>query len=270
MLTLSLLARKGGVGRTTTVFNLASAWAKEGHRCLYLDLDSQASLSRCLLGSEVVETAHPGETLAGIFDARFDPEPEEVIRATQFENLSVVSSGDALEHFNVTNPAKSGSQQFVLREFLEEVKGQFDVTLIDTGPNTCGLLSWASLVASDFVLSPVLCDAFGTQSIISVQRLTEHVQTTANPGLQIAGYFINMRQKNAVMDAYEQTLRRVHGGQMLKTVLPLAAAYRQAVVERTPLLMKKGRSKPVKTIIEFSEEVASRMLELTEQSRRVA
>jgi chromosome partitioning protein len=182
----------------------------------------------------------------------------------------VVSSGNALERFNVTNPSQAGAQQFVLRDFLEEVRSDFDVALIDTGPNTCGLLAWASLVASDFVLSPVLCDAFGTQSIISVQRLTEHVQTTVNPRLQIAGYFINMRQKNAVMDAYEQTLRRVHGPQMLTTVLPLAAAYRQAVVERTPLLMKKGRSKPVKTIIAFAEEVATRMLELTEQSRRVA
>ena len=105
-----------------------------------------------------------------------------------------------------------------IRDFLDDIDGQYDIALIDTGPNTEGLSAWASLAASNFVLSPVLCDAFGTQSIISVQRLVEKVQTRANPDLEILGYFINMRQKNTVMNAYENTLRKVHGQTMLQTV----------------------------------------------------
>ena len=231
---------------------------------LCFDMDSQASLSRCLLGSEAVETRHPAETVAGLFDPRYEPEPEEVISPTQFENLFIVPAHDALETFNVSEPGKTGDQQFILKNFLTEVSDQFNAVLIDTGPNTEGLSAWASLAASNFIISPVLCDAFGTQSIISVQRLAERMQTSVNPALEILGYYINMRQKNALMDGYEKTLRKIHGSMVFSTVLTLAAAYRQSVSERTPLAMKKGRSKPVKALFELAKEIDERVCALCE------
>ena len=264
LVTFSLLARKGGVGRTTTTLNLAGLWVKEGARVLCFDLDSQASLSRCLLGSDAVESRHASATIAGLFDTRYEPEPEELICSTQFEKLCIVPAHDALEDFNVTKPGHTGESQFVIREFLDEVKGDFDVALIDTGPNTCGLSAWASLAASHFVLSPVLCDAFGTQSIISVQQLVEKIQTSINPGIEILGYFINMRQKNAVMEGYENTLRKIHGPMIFKTVLPLAAAYRQTVSERTPLALKKTRNKAVVTLAGLAAEIDDRICALVD------
>ena len=259
----SMLARKGGVGRTTTSLNLAGVWAKDGLRVLVLDLDSQASISRCLLGSDKVESTHPAETIAALFDERYEPEPEEVIYQTEFDNLSVVPACDALEDFNITKPEQTGDRQFALKEFLAEVQNDFDLVIMDTGPNTCGLSAWSALATSHFVLSPVLCDAFGTQSIISVQRLVERVQTTINPSLEILGYFVNMRQKNTVMESYEQTLRKVHGHMIFSTVLSLAAAYRQTVAERTPLAMKRN-NKAAKSVVELAQEINDRICALVE------
>lgn len=269
-LVITILARKGGVGRTTTCLNLSGVWAQEGLRVLLVDLDSQASLSRCLLGAESVESAHPSETVAGIFDERFEIEPEEVIRPTAFENLAIVPACDALEDFNTTKPWTSGDRQWALKSFFAEAAGLFDVALIDTGPNTCGLSAWAALASSKFLFSPVLCDSFGTQSIISVQRLVERVQTSINPDLEILGYLINMRQKNTVMESYEQTLRKVHGRMILKTVLPLAAAYRQAVAERQPLPMKKGNTKAMKILVDLAAELNRRMSNLMKHKDKEA
>lgn len=256
---ITMLGRKGGIGRTTTSMNLAGVWAKEGARVLCVDLDSQASLSRCLLGSEFVETTHPAETVVGVFNDRYDVDPEEVIHPTQFDGLSVLPACDALEVENVAKPATLGDRGLMLSRFLRDASHLYDIAMIDTGPNTEGLTAFAAMGASQFVISPVLCDTFGTQSIISVQRLAERVQRTINPQLEILGYFINMRQKNTVMNAYEETLRKVHGSMVFETVLPLAAQYRQAVAESTPLPLKKGSNKAVKTLFAFAAEINDRI-----------
>lgn len=259
-LIISLLGRKGGIGRSTSCLGLAGVWAKEGARVLCVDLDSQASLTRCLLGAEFVETTHPAETLAGVFDERYDIDPEEVIQTTPFEGLSIVPACDALERYNGADPhTLPVDRKTALKRFLADAAPHFDIAVCDTCPNTLGALAYNATAASHFILSPVPCDAFGTQSIISVQRLAEQVQTSVNPGLEILGYFINMRQKNTVMNGYEETLRKVHGSMIFETVLPLAAQYRQAIAERTPLPFKKGSSKAHKTLVAFAQEINDRI-----------
>ena len=262
---ITMLGRKGGIGRTTTSMNLAGVWVKEGARVLCVDLDSQASLSRCLLGSEFVETTHPAETVVGVFNDRYDVDPEEVIHATAFEGLSVLPACDALEPENVARPETLGDRGLVLARFLRTASDLYDIAMIDTGPNTEGLTAFAAMSASQFVLSPVLCDTFGTQSIISVQRLAERVQTSINSQIEILGYFINMRQSNNVMKGYEETLRKVHGQMIFETVLPLAAQYRQAVAERTPLPLKKGNNKAVKTLFAFAQEINDRICHVADR-----
>ena len=69
-LTICLLARKGGTGKTTTTLSLAGALAQDGARVLCVDLDSQGSLSRVVYGPTEVEGLHPACTSAGFFDAR--------------------------------------------------------------------------------------------------------------------------------------------------------------------------------------------------------
>ena len=257
---ICLVGRKGGLGRTTTTLSLSGAFAQDGLRVLCVDMDGQASLSRCLFGNRHVEETHPANTVAGLFDPRYDPLPEEVIQPTRFKNISLLAAGDGLEPFGIPTTERLGEEQWVLKRFFAEVEKDFDLVLIDTGPNTTTLTSWSSLAASDYVLSPVLPDAFGTQSVISVQRLTESVQRRANPRLRILGYFINMFQKNAVNQAYEQTLRGLHGGQVLKTVVPLQVVYREAVAERTPVTILKPKVKAAKVVRELVDEVSERMM----------
>jgi len=231
---------------------------------LCLDMDGQASLSRALFGSQHVEGTHPASTIAGLFDDRYDPSPSDVIQATPFHNLSLVAAGDALESHNVPHPDQRTTEQYTLQRFLSEVHDQFDIVLIDTGPNTTGLLGWSSLAASDFVLSPVLADSFGTQSVISVQRHVEAVQSHVNQGLRILGYVLNMIQRNTVNAAYEQTLRQLHAGQVLKTSVPLATAYREAIAERAPITLLKAKTKAARVIKSLTKEIGDRIVARSE------
>src|SRR5947209_3168152 len=93
---VSLLAKKGGVGRTTLTINLAGALAKEGHRILAVDMESQASLSQFFLGPEAVEQLPKAATIAAIFDDGIDPNPQTIIRPTNCERLALAPASQAL------------------------------------------------------------------------------------------------------------------------------------------------------------------------------
>jgi chromosome partitioning protein len=267
---LTISARKGGVGKTTLTYNLSAALAERGLRVLMIDMDSQGSLSRVTFGPAHVEKMHPGQTMAGLFDPQYDPEPHEVIQATSVPNVSIVTACDRLESFNHPDPVTQLSGQFVVRRFVEEVSNDFDACLIDTGPNTQGLLAWSALTASDGVLVPVVPDAFGAQSIIHMQRLVEQVQTKANPKLRILGYLINCWQKNAVCLAYEQTVRSLQGGQVLMNTIPLQAVYREALAERKPIVAYKPKVAASKVVRAVAVEVVERLVGTSQATKEAA
>ena len=98
---ISLYARKGGVGRTMLTQNLAGACAEKGASVLLLDTDSQASLSKNFFGASAVERLRPYETIAALFDASRDADPDAVIREADVENISIIPSSDHLEHFDL-------------------------------------------------------------------------------------------------------------------------------------------------------------------------
>lgn len=260
-MTFTMLARKGGVGRTTLSVSIAGELASRGARVLCIDLDGQASLSRVFFGSEIVEGFAPQETAAAVI-AEYGSDPSEVIHATDFENISVVPAGDALEKLAVP---ETNSSVTTIRDLLSEVSVSFDVVVIDTPPATGVATTMAGVVAADFVLSPVVADAFGTQSIISVQRTVSEA-VRFQPNLRILGYVLNQLQRSAINDAYVKTARQLHGDQVFATEIPLAVAYREAMSVRKPIGLHKPRTKAAKLIKELVNEMTTRIESSTQRS----
>lgn len=261
--TITLLARKGGVGRTTLSLNLAGYYAKDGARVLCLDLDGQASLSRAFLGSTEVESFRPSQTTAAIFAGEC---PDEIV-STPFENISLVPAGDALEPLATSVRRDFARDQLLIREFIESTGHQFDLVIIDTPPQISVSTVWSALTASHYVISPVPADTFGVQSISSVLGLVADVQSTANRELQVLGYVLSMLMRNSVNDGYRETLRRLHGPQIFENELPMAAAFKEAVAERGPINHVKPRTKAAKTLTALAKEIESRIAGLNEQRR---
>lgn len=261
-LTMTLLARKGGVGRTTIAVSLAGEFVQRGARVLCVDLDGQGSLSRTFFGSTMVESLDPTKTVAAIVSKYGVGEPDEVIHKTAIEGLSVVPAGESLEALAVPGV---GERPETLRDWIREMDGLYDIVIIDTPPATGVATTWTALIASAYVLTPVPADAFGTQSIISVTRVVEDVGKV-NQGIRILGYVLNQVQRNGVNDAYVRMTRQLHGSQVFETEIPQAVAFREAMAMRKPIGQHKPRSKAAKVINALADEIDQRITSYRERA----
>src|SRR4051812_4612319 len=160
----SFLNRKGGVGKTSSVFHLAGSYARTGRRVLLCDLDPQASLSQGFFGPKAVEQLPKERTVAALFDDSLDPTPDDLVYETKFPGIWLAPASNHMDNDNTPRPQEAENQE-TIRDFLDEVKRHFDVILIDCPPNL-HLCSWASLLASDFVVVPVIPEDFSSQGLI--------------------------------------------------------------------------------------------------------
>ncbi|MGL4461282.1 MAG: ParA family protein [Planctomycetia bacterium] len=254
---LTLLNRKGGVGKTSTCQHLAGALAKAGRRVLLCDADPQGSLTQGFFGPEGLEALAERDTIAAVFDDRLDPEPARLIRPTPFERIALVPGSDHLSKYNI--PADQlGGDLGLLKDFLDEARPFFDVCLVDCPPNL-QFCSNAALAASDFVLVPVQPEDYGAQGLVPVQRAIAAIRRTRHPRLRLLGYLVTLYQKTlGIHRAYEQLLRANYGDAVLTTVMPVATHFKEAVSARKPVGAYKPKSMAAKVMDALAVEVLER------------
>lgn len=256
---ISSVALKGGVGKTTLTHHTAGALALSGRRVLCLDNDPQASLSSGLFGPSVVEALAPSETMAALY-AGLDPLPEQVIRPSGIVGLDVIAGHKAAGRYNTPEPYEAPADvQLCLRSFLAEVRGEYDVILIDNPPNL-NAASWAALIASDFLVVPVVPEDYGSSSLSPVFESVSLVLTGPNPHLRMLGMVLSMVQPRlAVHQLYEGTLRDQHGDGVFATRIPLAADVKEAISARKPITHYKPRGASAKVFKALADELFARM-----------
>src|SRR4051812_43944088 len=150
---IAMLNQKGGVGKTSTCHHLAGTLAASGRRVLALDNDPQASLSQGFWGPVATAGLDPSATIAALY-AGLAPFPDQVIRPTGIPGIDLVPGSKVATRYNVPEPESTPHEaQACLREFLAEVRDDYDLVLIDNAPNL-HLCSWAALVASDSLIVP--------------------------------------------------------------------------------------------------------------------
>ena len=257
-ITVAMLNRKGGCGKTSTCHHLAGAFAREGRRVLLVDMDPQASLTQGLFGPQATEDLPARSTVVGLFDDASDPDPDDLVRPTAFEGIRIVPGSNGLDDYNVPRPQETGQVQLALRRFLKEVRGDFDVALIDCPPNL-SLCSWAALLAADFVVVPVQAEDYGAQGIVYIQRAFDRALAHHNPRLRLAGYLVTMFNKSlGIHAAYDHQLRALYGDQVFGATVPLAKDFKEAVAARQPVGYYKPRSAAAKSIKAVADELVAR------------
>ena len=257
-LTIAMLNRKGGCGKTSTCHHLAGAFAKEGRRVLLVDMDPQASLTQGLFGPQFTEGLDPRVTVAGLFDDRLDPDPDDLIRPTAFDGIAIVAGSNALDEYNIPRPHEAGEVQLALRRFLRESRDRYDIALIDCPPNL-SLCSWSALLAANSVVVPVQAEDYGAQGIVYIQRAFDAALAYHNPQLRLAGYLVTMFNKTlGIHAAYNQQLRTLYGAQVFEATVPLAKDFKEAVAARQPVAYYKPRSAATKAVRAVADELIAR------------
>jgi chromosome partitioning protein len=256
---VAFLNRKGGVGKTSLTHHLGGALARRGLRALLVDADPQASLTQGLLGPELARELRPRETIAALYGDNADGDAGRLIRPLAIPNLALLPGSGALDKFNLPEPWRCGGDQYLLRDALAEVRGEFDAILVD-GPPHVYLSAWSALVAADGVVVPLQAEDYGAQGLVALQESIDHVRSAANPRLKLLGYLVGMFNKSlAVHTGYERDLREIYGDDVFTTTIPLAKDFKEAVMLRLPVSSYKPKSAAAKAIDALADELLGRL-----------
>jgi chromosome partitioning protein len=252
--TICLINQKGGCGKSSTCFHLSGAFASAGLKVLLVDADPQGSLSQGFFGSSFVESLSPDQCMTSLFDddSFFKPH-ESLVRQTKLENIAVAPANYSLGKFNTPCPEASGMDQFVVREFIAQ-QHDVDIILIDCPPNLYRC-SWTAMIASDYVLTPVPPEDFGTQGLIAVHQAIENARVL-NRSLQHLGHLITRSDgRLLVHKSYETRLRELYPEAVLETVIPEASAFKVSLACRQPIEFYSSKCKAAKLTLRLSREI---------------
>jgi chromosome partitioning protein len=233
--------------------------ALAGRRVLAVDNDPQSSLTAGFLGAQPTRQLDPDATIAAVY-AGADPLPGAVIRSSGFDRIDLLPGSRVAVWANIPHPHKaSHADQVRLRDFLDQVRDDYDLVLIDCPPNL-HMASWAAMAASDAFIVPVQPEDFGAQGTQDVIESAAGVRAVVNPGLTLAGYIVSMYQaRRAVHQAYIEHLRASHGDAVFAAVIPMASEFAEAVTARKPVGLHKPKGNAAQAIRVVAEELVARL-----------
>lgn len=258
-ITLSVLAEKGGVGKTTILLNTAAVLAELGYRVLTIDGDKQGNLTKFYLGVANFENIPTDSTLAALFDDRFDPEPGELVQGTKTEGVFLLPATRQLKHYLYVDEVTYEQTKFAVRDFLDEAHASFDVVLIDTPPDIDSMATKTALLASDYVITPVEPEAFSAQGVRGGDiAITEAMQD--NNTLRFLGYVINkLDLRRSDQKVFEEKLRNHYSSQVFETVLRYLSPFAQSEALQQSVTQMDGTSKASKLVKDLVQELLTRM-----------
>lgn len=214
--------QKGGVGKTVTTVNLGIGLAREGKRVLLVDVDSQGSLTASL-GYQ-----HPDQmenTLAEILGRIISDEPvspgEGIIHHA--EGVDLLPANIELSGLEVTL-VNTMSRETILREYLNSVRDQYDVILLDCCPSL-GMLTINALAAADAVMIPLMAHYLSIKGMEQLIRTISNVKRKINPQLEIAGILITMADmRTNYSREIVELLHSAYGGKLriFDSIIPLS------------------------------------------------
>lgn len=243
--------QKGGVGKTTTVVNLAAALGERGKKVLVVDFDPQGNTTTSfgIRKKSIRNTSYE----AVIGQCRL----VEAIVATAFKGIAVVPTSQKLsgaEH----EIADMDNRSARLKMQLLTVKDDYDYILIDCPP-TLNLLNINALVAADGVIIPILCEYLSLEGLVEIDDTIRKIRQNYNPKLEIEGILFTMyNSRYNLTGMVVEEVKKYFPDKAFETVIPRNIALAEAPSFGEPVLYYDKKAKGTKAYEDLAKEIEKR------------
>ena len=249
---ISVINQKGGVGKTTTVINLAAGLSQQNKKILVIDLDPQGNATTGLGLSNMEESS---DTVYAVLNGA--KEIYEVIKNTKFKNLDIITSNVDLSGLEVET-ADDTNRAFILKtklaSYLNNSRGSYDYILIDCPPSL-SLLTVMALVTSNSLLVPLQTEFFALEGLTQLMKTIERIKVSLNPDLKIRGILLTMYDKrNKLSSQVEKEARDYFNEKVYTTIIPRNVRLSEAPSHGMPVLIYDKSCLGSKSYFNFTDE----------------
>ena len=249
---ISIINQKGGVGKTTTVINLAAGLSMKGKKILVIDLDPQGNATT---GLGLSNTESSDTTIYNVLNG--NKKISEVIQRTSFENLNLITSNVDLSGLEVETAGDS-RRAFKLKDeltsILNDSRASYDYILIDCPPSL-SLLTIMALVASEALVVPLQTEFFALEGLTQLMKTIERIKNNLNPELSIRGILLTMYdRRNKLSGEVEREARNYFKEKVYQSVVPRNVRLSEAPSHGVPVLIYDKNCPGSKSYFSFTEE----------------
>tara|TARA_B100001057_G_scaffold33018_2_gene30011 strand:+ start:642 stop:1448 length:807 start_codon:yes stop_codon:yes gene_type:complete len=258
MITIAIANQKGGVGKTTTAINIATAMAATGWKTLLIDLDPQGNAST---GLGIAAAARENTS----YDLLLDQAAlAECAQPTDIPGLDIVPATQDLSGAEVELVSVEDRTARLRRALSSQARGSFagyDVCFIDCPPSL-GLLTLNALSAADTLLVPLQCEFFALEGLSQLLQTVERVQQGFNADLGIVGIVLTMfDRRNRLTDQVADDVRDCLGNLVFEHVIPRNVRLSEAPSHGMPALVYDHNCPGSRAYIGLARELIGRLPE---------